>query len=205
MKKLTVILFIFNFGFSCFIYPQNNYDTKYSAEFVLKDKSGEVLGSIKHYRSGDKLKFIKVSNKDKDNETTTEIFIFKNEGKVYTVISGKNYKLGSRHAIDLNFVVMQAGVYILDLGNDGSVFNNKTKVGPEMINGRECIRYNLVPPDAPPGGITDYYFYQDNLMLKRVVGSVEENNTIEASSYDANADVPESIFTLPTGVDFPDY
>ena len=204
MIKRFFISILLLTNFTAFIYSQA-FDTKYSAEYVLKDKSGNVLNSFKHYRSGDKLKFVKVSSKGKDDETTTEIFVFKNEGKVYTVISGKKYKSGSRHALDISFVFMQTGVYIFDLGNDGSIFNSKTKVGPEMVNGRECIRYNLVPRDAPPGGITDYYFYQDNLMLKRVVGSVEENNTIEASSYDANADVPESMFTLPTGVDFPDY
>src|SRR5260221_14474561 len=82
MKKITAILFIFNFGFSCFIFPQSNYDTKYSSEYVLKDKAGTVLNSFKHYRSRDKLKFVKVSNKGKDNETTTEIFVFKNKRKV---------------------------------------------------------------------------------------------------------------------------
>lgn len=198
---ISAVLFMF---FTTIIFSQT-YDTKYSSEYVLKDKSGTVLNSFKHYRSGDKLKFVKVSNKGKDNETTTEIFVFKNERKVYMVISGKNYKSGTRFNMDINSVFMQTGVYIFDLGNDGSIFNSNTRVGPEMVNGRECIRYNLVPRDAPPGGITDYYFYQDNLMVKRVVGSVEENNTIEASSYDAGADVPESMFTIPTGVEYVDY
>lgn len=204
MMKTILCAILFLMCFSAENYSQT-FDTKYSAEYVLKDKSGTVISRMNHYRNGDKLKFVKVSNKGKADEMTTEVFIFKNEGKVYTLYTSKNVKMGNRHAIDLSFVGMLTGVYIFDLGNDGAIFNSNTRVGPEMVNGRECIRYNLVPRDAPPGGITDYYFYQDNLMLKRVVGSVEENNSIEASSYDAGADVPESMFTLPAGVEFPDY
>ncbi len=195
------ILFLLFFIFSSIIFSQS-YDQNYTAVYALKDARGTEISRFKHYRNGNKLRFNIVQNSGMDNEKTIDIYIFKDEGKVYTVTAGRGYKTGSRHALDMSFIGMQTGVYILDLGNDGSIFNSNSRNGTNTVLGNTCTIYTLATQgDAK----SEYSMYQDNLMLKRVVGSPTEGNTLEAASYDPNANVPESMFTLPTDVQFLDY
>jgi hypothetical protein len=113
------------------------------------------------------------------------------------VTSSSAGKFGSKHSMDMMYVGMQTGIYIFDLGNDGTVFNNNSKSGYGTVLGNDCVRYNLIT--APDGG-TDYYMYQDNLMLKRVAATSTDGSTIEALSFDNTTTVPESLFELPPGV-----
>ena len=200
---IKTILFMFLFTvYSLIIFSQTNYDEKYSVEYVLKDIKGNEISRFKLFRNGSKLKFTKTDNKGKENESTTDIYIFKDESKAYTVISDKNIKVGNKHALDMSFIGMQTGVYIFDLGNDGSIFNNSMKAGTGSVLGYECVLYNLISyGDAR----TDYYMYQDNLMLKRFAGSSTDGSTIEAISYDVTGNIPESTFTLPSDVQFLDF
>jgi|GEM_PF-1843725 len=191
----------------CFIivnaYSQDPvYDLKYTVDYSLKDAGGNVKGGVKLYRDNDKMKFTATENRGTDMEKTTDIYIFKNEGKIYTVISGRGYKTGSRHAMDISFVGMQTGVYIIDLGDPIPLFPSSEISGNGTVLGKNCTRYLIVSfGDAK----TEYFMYQNNLMLKRSVGSSTEGNTIEATSYDNTTDIPPGTFTLPTGVDFPDF
>lgn len=179
------------------------YDTRITAVYALKDARGTVLSKIKFFRNGNKLKFTKVDNEGKSNETTTDIYILKDEPKIYNIVSNSAGKFGSKNAVDMSYVGMQTGVYILDLGNDGTIFNSGTRVGTEMVLGKECVKYTIASQTVPGDhASSDYYMYQDNLMLKRWVGSAAEGNSIEALSYDINSDVPESIFVVPTDVQY---
>lgn len=199
MRKL--ILFFPLFLFSTFIFSQN-YDTKYTLEYALKKADGTLISTMSFARDGDKMKFTKVNNRGLDNESKIEIYIFKDEGKVYTVNSGRGYQTGSRHALDLSFVGMQTGVYILDLGNDGTLFNSSYVTGTGSFLGNECTIYTFVTQgDAK----SEYYMYQNNLMLKRWVGSPTEGNSLEATAFNKNADSPLGTFQLPRDVQFPDY
>ncbi len=201
MKK-TILLTAFVFClFHVRAYSQD-YDLKYTVNYELKDARGDVKGSVKLYRDNDKMRFTSTENRGTDLEKTTDIYIFKNEGKIYTVITGRGYKTGSRHAIDISFVGMQTGVYIIDLGDPIPLFPASEISGSGQVLGRDCTRYLITSfGDAK----TEYFMYQNNLMLKRSIGSTTEGNTIEATSYDNTSDIPPGTFTLPTGVDFPDF
>ena len=167
---LKSILFLFIFC-SSLVLSQPVYDTKYSSEYVLKDARGTELNRFRHYRNGNKLKFTKVSDRGTDKETTTDIYVMKDEAKVYTVISGRGYKSGTRQTMDLSLVGMLTGVYILDLGNDGTIFNSRARNGTAAVLGRDCVVYTIT---AFGDAKSEYYMYQDNLMLKGWVGSVAE-------------------------------
>ena len=202
MKKIEIFILLFAFCIVNSAFSQNTYDVKYTVEYVLKDYRGNEINRLKLYRNGDKLKFTTTANKGKDNEQTTDIYVFKNEGKVYTATITKNFKTGNRHSLDMSFIGMQTGVYILDLGNDGSVFNTNARSGTGNVLGYECTLYNLLT--SPDGGST-FYMYQDNLTLKHFAQTTTSGTTLEAVSFDNSADVPESIFTLPSDITFLDY
>lgn len=197
--KTFLFLFLLSFLFSAPILSQTAFDTKYTAEYVLKTAAGTEISRIKLYRSGNKLKFLKIDNSGKSNESKTEIFIFKDEPKIYNIVTNSAGKFGSKNAVDMSYVGMQTGVYILDLGNDGKIFNSSSRNGSFSVLGLECVKYTIASDGAAS---SDYYMYQDNLMLKRWVGSSTEGNSIEAISYDTNADVPESIFVIPPDVQY---
>lgn len=199
---VVILSLFFNFYNGNVLSQNTNFSAKYTVEYILKDIRGNEINKIKLYRNSDKLKFTTTSNKGKDNETTTDMYIFKNEQKVYTVISGRNSKVGTKHALDMSFVGMQTGVYILDLGNDGSIFNSNSRGGNGTVLGKDCVIYNLVT--APDGG-SNYYMYQDNLMLKRFAGTSTDGSTLEAVSFDDNTEPSESNFILPTDVQFMDF
>lgn len=184
------------------IYPQS-IDLNYTAEYVLKDSGGNILSRLKMYRNGSKIKFVKVDNSGKSNETTTDIFIFKDEPKIYNIVTNSAGKFGTKNAVDMMYIGMQTGVYILDLGNDGTIFNSNTRVGTESVLGYDCTKYTIASQTVSGDqASSDYYLYQDNLMLKRHVGSSSQGNTIEAISYDNASVVPESIFVLPLDVQY---
>ncbi len=179
------------------------YDTKITAVYALKDARGTVLSKIKFFRNENKLKFTKVDNEGKSNETTTDIYILKDEPKIYNIVSNSAGKFGSKNAVDMSYVGMQTGIYIFDLGNDGTIFNSGTRVGTEMVLGKECVKYTIASQTVPGDyASSDYYIYQNNLMIRRHVGNASEGNTIEAISYDISSDVPESIFVVPLDVQY---
>ena len=200
MKNLIVIFLVVICAGVLFSEPPD-FDTKYKIEYALKDARGTVLSKLLLQRDGDKIKFTKVDNRGKPDEMTTEMFIFKNESKVYTVYTTSVLKMGNRHSLDLSYVGMQTGVYILDLGNDGTLFNSSYINGTETVLGKECTRYIIV---SQGDARSEYDMYQNNLMLKRWVGSTAEGNSIEALSFDGTSDIPAGTFTLPTGVEFTD-
>jgi hypothetical protein len=96
------------------------------------------------------------------------------------------------------YIGMQTGIYILDLGNIDKVFNSNTRVGTGNVLGMECVKYTVASNGEAS---SDYFMYQDNLMLRRSVGSATEGNTIETISYETSV-VPESIFILPADVQY---
>lgn len=203
MKKSILISALLFCCLICDAFSQDPaYDLKYAVNYELKDINGNVKGGVKLYRDNDKMRFTATENRGTDLEKTTDIYIFKTEGKIYTVITGRGYKSGSRHAIDISFIGMQTGVYIIDLGDPIPLFPASEISGNGAVLGKDCVRYLIASfGDAK----SEYFMYQNNLMLKRFVGSSAEGNTLEATSYDTNADIPAGTFTLPAGVDFPDF
>jgi hypothetical protein len=203
---MTKLILISALLFCCIIFNAHSqdptYDLKYTVEYSLKDINGNVKGGVKLYRDNDKMKFTATENRGTDLEKTTDIYIFKNEGKIYTVITGRGYKTGSRHAIDISFVGMQTGVYIIDLGDPIPLFPSSAVSGNGTVLGKDCVRYLIT---SFGDSKSEYFMYQNNLMLKRFVGSSTEGNTLEATSYDNTTDIPPGTFVLPTGVDFPDF
>jgi hypothetical protein len=196
LRKTIFVLFIL--GMFIDLFPQS-YDVNYTIDYALKDARGTVLSKLKLYRSGNKLKFVKIDKAGKPDETTTDMYILKDENQVYTVITNSAGKFGTRHAVELSYVGMQTGVYILDLGNDGTIFNSNSRSGNATVLGMDCVKYTIVTQgDAS----SDYYMYQDNLMLKRWVGSPTEGNSIEALTFDNTTPVPESLFVVPTDVTY---
>jgi len=196
MKKTILVLILL--GMFVNVFPQS-YDVKYTAEYVLKDAGGNEKSRMKYYRNGDKLKFQKVDNRGKADESTTDIYIFKDDPNVYTIVTNSAGKFGSKYARDVISIFMQTGVFIFDLGNVSTVFNNNTRVGSGTVLGKECVKYTV----ASNGEVSsDYYIYQDNLMLKRSVGNAVIGNTIEAITYDITSEVPESMFVVPTDVKY---
>jgi hypothetical protein len=201
MKKLNILVFVFlcsSYLSVTEIFTQT-YDTKYTIEYALKDARGNVLSKMKMYRNGSKIRFVKNDNVGKPDSSTTNIYILKDEPKIYNIISNSAGKFGSKNAVEMMYVGMQTGVYILDLGNDGSIFNSNSRNGSANVLGYDCVKYTIVTQgDAS----SDYYMYQDNLMLKRWVGSPTEGNSLEALNYDNASDVPESMFIVPTDVQY---
>jgi len=197
MKKVVVLFAALNL-FTSIIYSQP-YDVKYTVEYALKDARGNILSRMKLYRNGSKIKFQKFDNAGKPDSSTTSIYILKDEPKIYNIISNSAGKFGSKNAVDMSYVGMQTGVYIFDLGNDGTILNSNSRNRSGTVLGMECVKYTIATQgDAS----SDYYMYQDNLMLKRWVGSPTEGNSIEALSYDNTSEVPESIFIVPLDVQY---
>ncbi|MDD5360550.1 MAG: hypothetical protein PHN88_00345 [Ignavibacteria bacterium] len=205
-KNITTILSSAFLLLSLFLIPaysqNNDFDTKYTAEYVMKDIRGSELGRLKLYRNNNKLRFSKTENKGKDDEISTDVYVFKDENKAYLITSTKKIKLGFGHSSDLmTFVGMLTGIYILDLGNDGTIFNPSIKSGTDIVLGRECFKYTIMT--APDGG-SFYWMFQDNLMLKRTAATSTDGTIFEAISYEPGIDVPESMFVLPADVQFVD-
>ncbi|MFI5212220.1 MAG: hypothetical protein ACHQIH_05005, partial [Ignavibacteria bacterium] len=173
--------------------------TKYTIEYALKDARGNILSKMKLYRNGSKLKFVKFDNVGKPDSSVTNIYIFKDEPKIYSIITNSAGKFGTKNAVDMSYVGMQTGVYILDLPNDGKLFNTSTRAGSAGVLGMECVKYTIASDGSAS---SDYYMFQDNLMLKRWVGSAAEGNSLEALNYDNTSDVPESIFIVPADVQY---
>ena len=185
------------------VHSQNSdYDKKYTVEYSLKDIRGNEIGRIKLYRNEDKLKFTKTDNKGKENEVVTDVFIFKGEKKIYTITSSKKLKLGNKNNLDMNFVGMLTGVYILDLGNDGSIINSSRRTGTKNFLGKDCTEYTILT--TADGGGTYYYFYQDNLMFRKSAMTSTDGSYMEALSYDTNTDVPDELFRVPADVQYID-
>lgn len=198
MKTILLLVTAVIF-FGSAVNSQPAYDTKYTVEYALKDARGNILSKMKLFRNGSKLKFQKFDNVGKPDSTVTNIYIFKDEPKIYNIVSNSAGKFGSKNAVDMSYIGMQTGVYILDLPNDGKLFNSSTRAGSAVVLGFDCVKYTIATQgDAS----SDYYMYQDNLMLKRWVGSPSEGNSIEALSYDNTSDVPESIFIVPADVQY---
>jgi len=200
MKRSLVFLFLLGFLLQA---NSQTYDTKYTVEYALKDASGNIKSRMKMYRNGSKIKFVKLDNAGKPDSARTDIYILKDEPKVYSIITNSAGKFGTKYAVDMSYVGMQTGVYILDLPNDGIIFNSKTRAGSESVLGLECVKYTIATQSVPGDhASSDYYMYQDNLMLKRWVGSPTEGNSIEALDYDNTSDVPESMFVVPLDVQY---
>ncbi len=179
------------------------YDTKYTVEYALKDAGGNIKSKMMMFRNGSKIKFQKYDNSGKPDSTSTAIYIFKDEPKIYNIVTNSAGKFGTRNDVDMMYVGMQTGVYVLDLGNDGTIFNSNTRLGSESVLGMDCVKYTVASQTVPGDrASSDYFMYQDNLMLKRWVGNAAEGNSIEALRYDNTSDVPESIFVLPADVQY---
>ncbi len=205
MNKITifVLAFIFCVIFSNTKLLSQTYDTKYTVEYALKDAGGNIKSKMMLYRNGSKMKFQKFDNADKPDSTSTSIYIFKDEPKIYNIVTNSAGKFGTKNSVDMMYVGMQTGVYILDLGHDGKTFNSNTRVGSEIVLGMDCVKYTIASQSIPGDhASSDFYMYQDNLMLKRWVGNAAEGNSIEALRYDNTSDVPESIFIVPLDVQY---
>lgn len=197
----TAILFFLVFSAEN-IFTQS-YDTKYTVEYALKDAGGNIKSKMMLYRNGSRMKFQKFDNTGKPDSSVTSIYVFKDEPKIYNIVVNSAGKFGTRNAVDMMYVGMQTGVYILDLPNDGKLFNSSTRAGSETVLGLDCAKYTIASQTVPGDhASSDYYMYQDNLMIKRWVGNAAEGNSIEALRYDNTTDVPESIFTIPGDVQY---
>jgi hypothetical protein len=202
IKLNTVIAIMLYFIMSGVFFSQT-YDQNYTAEYVLKDAGGNILSRMMMYRSGSKIKFTKFDNIGKPDSSNTNIYILKDEPKIYNIVSNSAGKFGTKNDVDMSYVGMQTGVYIMDLPHDNAIFNSSTRVGSENVLGRECVKYTIASQIVPGDhASSDYYMYQDNLMLKRWVGSPSEGNSIEAISYDNTTEVPESMFVVPVDVQY---
>lgn len=196
MKKLIFFLLIVLFYSSSFA---QTYDVNYTIEYALKKADGTEVSRMKLFRNGNKLKFLKMSDSGTPNEAKTEIFINKDERKIYQIISNSAGKYGSKYDLDVMMIGMQTGVYILDLGNF-DLFNAGNLTGTGAVLGKDCKEYTIVmQSNGTELARSVYYVYQDNLMLKRNVGSDVEGNAIEALSY-ITAVVPESVFQMPSDI-----
>lgn len=190
------VLVLFGLGVSL---HSQNYDTKYTVVYALKDAAGNELSNVKLFRNAEKMKFQKVSNSGKPDESTTDIYINKNDPKIHTVITNSAGKFGGKYDLDIMYVFMNTGIYVLDLGHDGKIFNGTTKDGSGNVLGMDCVQYTVASDGSAS---SKYYMYQDNLMLKRTVGNSTEGNSIESLTYDNTSDVPESIFLIPSDVQY---
>ena len=140
MKRSLVFLFLLGFLLQA---NSQTYDTKYTIEYVLKNASGVIQSRMKLYRDGSRMKFEKLDNSGKPDSTRTEIFIFKDEPKIYNIVSNSAGKFGTKNAVDLSYVGMQTGVYILDLENDRRLFNSSLVSGSGSVLGMECVKYTI--------------------------------------------------------------
>ena len=198
MKKITVVLFILGMTFNLFSQP---YDTHYSIEYALKKADGTLISLMTMVRDGDKMKFTKINNRGKDDENKVDVYVFKNEGKVYTINTYRTFKMGTRHALDMSYVGMLTGVYLFELGNDGTIFNSNSLSGNTSVLGNDCTVYILATQgDAK----SEYDMYQDNLMLRRFVGSPTEGNVLEATTFNKDAVISPSEFVIPADVQISD-
>lgn len=197
--KTAIIIVLLLISFLNGMTQTANYDTKFKAEYVLKDIHGNEIGRIKVYRNNDKIRFNKVENPGKENELNTDVYAFKNENKSYMITSGKGVKLGYKYSAEMIFLGSLTGVYMFDLGNDGTVFNSSTRAGTETVLGKECVRYNLL---TSADGTSDYYMYQDNLLFKRVAATSTDGGIFEVISYDNSSEIPESLFIVPVDVQY---
>jgi len=198
MRKMKAKSILILLGMYINIFPQS-YDVNYTIEYALKDARGTVLSKMKLFRNGNNLKFSSTFNAGKPDENTTDIYIFKDERMINTIVSNSIGKFGGRRVLDMMYVFMQTGVYIFDLGNDTTIFNIRSRAGNMTVLGMECVKYTIV---SGGDASSDYYMYQDNLMLKRWVGSAAEGNSIEALTFDNTTPVPESMFLVPADVTY---
>ncbi len=209
MKKILFALsLVFLASFHTMIYAQT-YDVIYNIEYALKKTDGTEISRLKLFRNGDKLKFQKIDRPGKADSSRTDIYIDKNEPKIYMIISNSAGKFGTKSDYDYMYAGMQTGIYILDFDKiDASgrymlrsqIFTTASQSGTATLLGKECTKYTLITQsNGSETASSDYYFYQDNLMLLRHVGTQNDGNNIEALSYDTSV-VPESIFDVPLDV-----
>ena len=160
-KTIFIVMFL---GLCVNLFAQT-YDTKYTIEYALKDASGNIKSKMMLYRNGSKMKFVKFDNAGKPDSTSTSIYIFKDEPKIYNIVTNSAGKFGTKNAVDMMYVGMQTGVYILDLGHDGKIFNSGTRVGSETVLGMDCVKYTIASQSVPGDhASSDYFMYQDNLI-----------------------------------------
>lgn len=199
MKKIILTLSLVIFLFSQSISFSQSYDVNYTIEYALKKADGTEVSRMKFFRNGNQMKFLKMSDSGTPQEAKTEIFINKDDRKIYQIISNSTGKYGSKFDLDVMMVGMQTGVYILDLGNV-DLFNAGSLTGTGTVLGKACKEYTIVmQSNGTQLARSVYYIYQDNLMLKRSVGSDVEGNAIEALSYNT-AVVPSSVFDMPADI-----
>ncbi len=183
MRKL-IIFFLF---FTCLKLAAQD---KYAIDYEYFEKDGQNKKPFILYRDGDKIKFKGV---DKYGSTVT-MFILKNENTIYTVTENTATTIGVKfRGLDCSYVGMQWGVYILDLEKCEFLLNNSTAQGTVNVAGKECTIYNIIQSgDAR----TDYYIYNNNLMLKRTTPTT----TIQATSFNDNPTFTADEFTVPPGI-----
>ncbi len=185
MRKL-IIFFLF---FTCLKLTAQD---KYAIDYEYSEKDGQNKKPFTLYRDGDKIKFKGV---DKYGSTVT-MYILKNENTIYTVTENKATTIGVKFTgLDCSYVGMQWGVYILDLEKCEFLLNSSTVQGTANVAGKECTIYNIIQSgDAR----TDYYIYNNNLMLKRTAPTT----TIQATSFNESPTFAADEFKIPSGIEW---
>ncbi|CAN5651433.1 hypothetical protein BH10BAC5_BH10BAC5_03730 [soil metagenome] len=206
MKKIFLLTLLL--GLYANVFSQT-YDVNYTIEYALKKADGTEINRLKLFRNGDKLRFQKFSNQGKADSSTTDIYINKNDPKIYMITSNSAGKFGTKSDYDYMYAGMATGIYILDFDKmdangrsmlRSQIFTPASQSGTGTILGKECTKYTLITQSyGSETASSDYYFFQDNLMLLRHVGTQNDGNNIEALSYDSGI-VPESMFTIPVDV-----
>jgi hypothetical protein len=183
MNKLIIsLLFLTLFKLSA--------QDKYKVEYEFFETGGEHRKTFTLSRDGDK---IKIKGVDKYGGTVT-MYIYKDERAIYTLTEQRDVKIGTKfNGLDCSYVGMQWGVYILDLDKCEFVLQSSTLQGTATVAGKECNMYNMMTS----GDLrTDYYFYNNNLMLKRTAPTT----TIQALSFDDNPVFAPDEFTKPANI-----
>jgi hypothetical protein len=185
MKKFALLLLFF---MSLKLMAQD----RYIVEYQYSEKDGANKKTFTLYRDGDKIKF---KGLDKYGNTVT-MWAFKDEKNIYTLTENSATKIGTKYkGMDCSYIGMQWGVYILDLDNCDFLLGSSTPQGAESVAGKECSAYNIMQQ----GDIrTDYYIYDNKLMLKRTAPTT----TIEATSFNDNPTFSADEFTLPAGIEW---
>lgn len=183
MKKIALLLLFF-------ISLKPAAQDRYTVDYQYSEKDGANKKTFTLYRDGDK---IKIKGLDKYGNSVT-MWAFKNEKNIYTLTENSAAKIGNKYkGIDCSYIGMQWGVYILDLDNCQFVFDNTTAQGTIDVAGKNCTIYNIIQQ----GDIrTDYYIYDNKLMLKRTTPTT----TIEATNFNDNPTFSPDEFTLPSGI-----
>ena len=163
---------------------------KYLVEYEYFENTGENRKTFTLSRDADKIKIKGVNT----TGATVTMYILKDERAIYTVTEQRGTIIGTKYrGFDCSYVGMQWGIYLLDLDKCEFFISSSTAQGTANVAGKECTLYNIIQSgDAR----TDYYIYNNKLMLKRTTPTT----TIQATSFNENPVFTAGEFTIPSNI-----